>query len=456
MKFDLSFEQEILAQSLKDPNYLKDASRALDYHHFGTEEYSWCWRTIKDVWSKYKELTTEKLFVVRAKGDFRDEEERIRHLKAAKELFKKKIKAPRATLDELVKFVRLVNAQKGMESAVDKLDNGQIDSAYKEFRKLSKEDFKPTEYTSIEWIEEFENRQRERKNLRDNPELLVRVPTNFKKLDRIIGGIQVGELGLVMATTSQGKSAMLTNLAHAALITKKRLYRVVYFAMEMPARQIAMRHDARWLKMSYNKFKNYDFTREEKRIIQKRLKRAKRVMKGRFRIASFPLGKPTIDSIKRALDDFYEENEFRPDLILLDSPDHMKPVDRQKDIRLNHTTTYQEVKAFGEEEGYAIWASTHAGRDWAKKVATAEASGESYDKSRIADIVLTLNTPERKTRSTKVTLSDDDDDIIDDPSTLAKYRYIEMYLAKNRDGESRISIPLDGNFSKMLFEELEE
>jgi hypothetical protein len=444
LKFDLEFEKEILSQAIVDVE-----------HHFGTSEYSWCWKIIFNVWTKYKELPTKKLFVQKAKNDFSDSEEKIKNLKVANSLFEHKSKNPKSSLEELQKFVQFVNVQKAMENSVQKLNNNDIDGAYSEFSKLTKVDLSDSNYTRIKWIEGFEERQKERKYFRDHPELIVSVPTGIKKLDRIITGIQVGELGLVMATTSQGKSAMLTNFAYAALINQIRKYKVAYFALEMPARQIAMRQDARWLKMDYDKFKKYDFTRKERKYIEKKLKTAKQRMEGRFEIFSCPLGKPTIQIVKQILEDSFNDCGFRPDLILLDSPDHMQPIKRQDSIRLNHTTTYQEIKAFAEEDGYAIWASTHAGRDWAKKIATAEASGESYDKSRIADIVLSLNTPERKTRSTKITIDDDDEDFIDDPTTLAKHRYIELFLAKYRDGKARLSIPLDGEFSKMMFHELE-
>jgi len=454
--FDIEFEKEILAQALKEPEYTKLASRVLNAHHFGTSELAWCWEIIFDVWTKNKELPSKKLFVQKAKYAFDEKDEQLKNLRVIRKLFKLKPKNPRSTLEELTDFVRLVDAQRAMELAVDKLGKHQIDGAYSEFHKLTKRDYSPVQFTRVKWIEEFEERQIERKYQRDNPDLVVKVPTNIKKLDRIITGLQIGELGLVMGTTSQGKSAMLTNFAYAALIARVRKYKVAYFALEMPARQIAMRQDARWLRMDYNKFKNYDFTKKERRRIDKKLRSARKRHKECFEIFSFPLGKPTINSVKDALEKSFDDCGFRPDLVLLDSPDHMQPTTKQESTRLNHTVVYQECKAFAEEDGYAVWASVHAGRDWEKKVATTQAAGESYDKSRIADLVVTLNTPEKKTRSTRVIIDDDEDeDFIDDPTTLAKYRYIELYLAKYRDGEARISIPLDGNFAKMIFDELD-
>lgn len=452
LQFDLEFEKEILAQALKDKKYLKEASRVLNAHHFGTEEHSWCWKVIFDTWNKYKEIPIKKLFSVRAKSDFDDVDERLKNYRTAKALLKLKPKSPRANLEQLIEFVKFVNAQKGMENALDKLNKNDIDGAYKEFGKLSRKTYEAEDYTRIQWIECFEERQKERKYLKENPELIVRVPTGFKKVDKIMGGLEAGELGLIMATTSQGKSAMLTNLAYIALSNPIRKFKVAYFSFEMSARQIATRQDARWLRMDYNKFKYYNFSKKEKKEIKRKLKIAKKKMAGMFEIISLPLGTPTLDRVDGILEDIKNENGFEPNLLIFDSPDHMKPNQKQDNIRLSHKAVYTEVKGYAEEKGYAIWASTHAGREWFSKIATAEASGESYDKSRIADAIITLNTPDRKTRSTKVILEEDDED---DNTTIAKYRYLEMYLAKYRGGEARVSIPIDANFSKMFFKEIE-
>jgi hypothetical protein len=117
------------------------------------------------------------------------------------------------------------------------------------------------------------------------------------------------------------------------------------------------------------------------------------------------------------------------------------------------------LSSLAEEDGYAIWSSTHAGRDWADSVATAEATSESYDKSRIADIVVSLNTPKKKSRTTKVEFDVDGEEIKEaakPASTSAVGTYLELFLAKYRDGLSKVTIPLDAEFSKIYMRELDE
>lgn len=453
VKFDINFEEEILAKSLSDIRFLKSASSILDAHHFNTKQHAWFWKTIKSVWDKYKEKPSKKLLLKKVHFDFQDKEERLVHIKLIKKISKKKIQNPRASLEELSRFVRMVNAQLAMESAIKYMEKGNVEKVYGEFNKLVRKDFKPKEVTVIDWYESFGERQEERKYINENPKQFKRIPTSFLKLNKVIGGIEVGELGLVLATTHKGKSVLLTNFAHTALINN---YTAAYFSLEMPARQIAMRQDSRWLKVLYNKFKYYTFKPSELKKIKRKYKKDKR-LENKFKIISVPVKKCDINTIKNTLYELEDEKGFRPDLLLIDSGDHMRSINKYDQTRIEQASVYWDLKALAEEDGYAIWSSCHAGRDWVDRIATTEATSETYDKARIADIVLSLNTPAKRTRSTRVTLDEEDEEggFQDDISLLAKGKYLELYLAKYRDGESRISIPLDAEFSKILVKELE-
>lgn len=456
MKFDREFEESILAQTLRDSAYLKRASRLLDAHHFSTPQHAWVWGAIRSIWDKYRERATAKLILVKVKEDFKKPEQREPHIELVRKLFRKKTVAATATLELLGEFVRTVNAQLAMEQAAIDLEKGKLDDVYESLRKVSQRELKPKEYTKLDWIEGFKERQRERKYRKEHPDEFVRIPTGFKKLDAIIKGIELGELGLVLATTSRGKSIFLTNLAAAAV---GREIPTVYFSLEMPARKIAMRQDARWLKMPYDKFKDFDFSSPELRAIKARLKKARKKWSGLFKIISYPIAKVDINVIRNALDDLWTEEKFRPQLILIDSGDHMNGVGRFESYRLEQKSVYMALSSLAEEDGYAIWSSTHAGRDWADSVATAEATSESYDKSRIADIVVSLNTPKKKSRTTKVEFDVDGEEIKEvakPASTSAVGTYLELFLAKYRDGLSKVTIPLDAEFSKIYMRELDE
>jgi hypothetical protein len=369
-----------------------------------------------------------------------------------KKLFKKKPKAARATLEELEKFVRAVNAQIAMEGAAEALENGDIEKTYSALNQLVKTDSMASDYSLIHWIEGFEERQAERLHKKQNPNDHIKIPTGIFRLDNIMsGGAEVGELGLIIGTTNMGKSALLSNFAFSAV---KHGFPVLYVALEMPARQIAMRQDACWLDMEYKKFKTYDFLPSELKRMEQKRQKASKLWENMFKIVSMPVRACDINILKGVLDDLWYNYKFRPKAIMMDSGDDMRGTGRQESYRLEQAAVYRDLKALGEDGGYVMWSSVHAGREWADLIATAESASESYDKSRLADTVVSINDPKKNTRSTKLELDDDDEDFPDtDVGGANKYR--ELYLAKYRDGDAKIVIPVNADFRKMRIMEIE-
>lgn len=456
MKFDTQFEETVLAASLKDFTYLRKAAGVLNSHHFNSPQHAWLWKTIHAIYGEHREAATKKLVYKRARRDFSDQDKRAPYRALIKRIFALKPKAANASLDELILFVRHVNAQLALEEAAQALEKGEVDRAYDITARLQQRDVKPREYTIQPWIEGFQKRQDERKYKKEHPEKFKRIPTGFKRLDAITGGLEVAELGLMLATTNKGKSIMLNNLAFNALM---RGYKPAYITFEMSASKINMRQDARWLRMMYDKFKFYDFTQAELRQIEKKRKKAMKRWKNKFHVVGMPVRRCSVDTVRRALDDLKHEYNFEPDMLLFDSADHMVPAARMDSFRLEQSAVYWELKGLAETDGYAVWTSTHAPRDFATEIATAEATGESYDKARIADMVVSLNTPSKKTRRTTVKLDidgegEDGGEEVPELSEHAKGKYIEMFLAKYRDGDSQIGIPLDAQFARMLVEEM--
>lgn len=453
MQFDKDFEEDILARALRDKGYLRKAVRILDAHHFNSPQHSWVWSCIRKTWMSYRELVSPKLMMERAKTDYQKDDDRLPYLELTSKLYRRKPASSAAALNELGVFVKTVSAQLAMEKAASALEKGDVEKTYAALRDLVRRDVTQRDYTIVNWSEDFPDRQRERKLRHDHPELYTVIPTGWKRLDRVIDGLELGELGLVMATTGKGKSIALNNFAHTAVT---RGFETVYFSLEMPARQVAMRQDARWLGYSYGKFKHYSWKPSELRAVDVRFEKMKNKFLNKLKIISLPLRRGTIDVIHSALEDLEQEHNFRPKLILLDSGDHLKSSTKMESYRLSQAENYWGLKNLAEEGGYAIWSSVQAGREWAKLIAQAEAASESYDKARIADVVLSINSPEEETRSTKIALDANGEERNRRSRSITVVPDAELYIAKYRDGVSRVKIPLRCDFDKMTIEEIEE
>lgn len=460
--FDALFEDTVLAESLRDEGFLKRAARVCGQHHFATKERAWLWGVIHENWTKYHERTSGKIVVSRARRDFDKAEKRRPYLLLARKVFRTRSKNPQAVLEELERFVRHVNVQLAIEESATMLEKGKIDDAEQAIAKASRTVARTRPYSHIRWIEEFPERQAQRKYEREHPDEFTTIPLGFPRIDKTLsGGGRKGELALIMGTTGRGKSIFLTNSVQACVA---RGYRAIYFAFEMPARQIAARQDARWTGFQYTKFKGYDFKPSELRAIRARLKKARRQFRNRLHIVSMPVRSANITDVRNAIEDLRQDHGFEADAIYLDSADHLRALETYGgNFRLQQAEVYWAAKELAEEDGYFVMSSTHAGREWATKVATAEASSEAYDKSRIADMVMSINDPsEMKRKGRKTVLADDDDDFDDDGEELDEPRVkegaklMELYLGKYRDGDSRFMVNVECDFARMSMKEVKE
>lgn len=457
MKFDKAFEEDILASCLRDTKYLKTAARICDGHHFHSPQYAWVWKCIKDIWDKYRERATGRLIVNRAKADFESDEERAAIIELVKKVVKRKPRAAKAKLAELEMFVKSVNAQVAIEEGARALEKGDVDAVYTALRKCVRHEVTQRTYTHGMWIEQFEQRQADRKFRKEHPDAFPRIPTGFKQLDRLLdGGGQPGEVGLVMGTTGKGKSICLTNMCFSAVRTG---FPALYISMEMPERQISMRQDARWLKIAYNKFKNYDWKPSELNAIRRRLEKAKKQFANKLHIIEVPLRRCDIGKIRSMLDDLQDDFDFRPKVLFIDSADHMNASSgmARESFRLQQASVYWDLATLADEEGMLVWTTCHAGREYKDKIADVEAASESYDKARIADIGFSINEPVKEKRSTHISSDEDDDESVEiKPKAATTGRPMILKLSKYRDGKGQITIPIDADFHRMYMTEVDE
>lgn len=459
--FDVDFENDIIACALREDSFCKRATRIADTHVFSNRELAWVWKVIAETWANFGERATPRLVLARAESEFKEAEKRKPYIATAVKLFKHRGTAPKAALDELSKFVRQVNLQISLEQSAKHLEKGELDLAETVMYKGARSSGRERNYTHIDWWKDFEARQASRKHEREHPEEFTVIPTGMKQLDKALsGGARKGEVCLIMGTTGRGKSVLLNNVGHAGV---KHGFGAVYFALEMPARQVATRADALWSGMRYDQFKGFDFKPSELRELMERRKRGMKRYRDKFHIVSMPVKSADIRTLKSALDDLREEHGFVPSLVLVDSGDHMRSVDRTLDqYRLQQAEVYWSLKQLAEEDGYVLWSTVHAGREWAHQIATSEATSESYDKARIADLIVSLNDPNgRPGRRKKAIIASDDDDE-DEPEEIktkdsadSASRRMELYLAKYRDGVSKLKIELDADFSRMLLKEVD-
>lgn len=451
--FDQAFEDEIIAQCLRDPDYMNKAADVIDAHHFSTEQHSWIWKVCKSTWLDHGERATPRILLNEARSEFPDDDERAAALELATKLVRFKPTSPKAALGALEAFVRFVKLQTAGEEMARKLEKGDVDGAYEAIGSVVRLDARPSGFEVCDFIGGFGHRLKMSKLKRDNPDLYPVITTGLKKVDAIIDGIRQEELGIVLATTGRGKSIMMVHLGYNAL-KRHRGLGIVHFSYEMHHSQVAMRYDARWTGLLHRKFKVFDFTEDELKSIVQRMRKIKAQWNNRLKIVSAPVRSSTLAQTRRMVVELQDTMEHPIKLIIMDSPDHLMPdrIYKEGGKRHERADTYWGVKAWAEEDDLSIWGSTQAGKQAADRIAKSEDTSEAYETARIASIVMSLNSPTKHTRATpKVEVGEDATD--DGSIVLTSAAALELFLTKYRDGEGQIRIPLETDLARMLIKD---
>jgi replicative DNA helicase len=217
-----------------------------------------------------------------------------------------------------------------------------------------------------------------------------KIPTKIKPLDDILrGGLEKGELGIILAEPKKGKSIGLIHMGAAALMT--RFGRVAHFVLEGTTEQSILRYQARLAQIEYARLESDEITDEENKRLDSI---GKKYMK---KLDLVPFNKHwsyTVLDIESKIKEM-ERAGKKPDLIVVDYADLLKPSEKQESARHDQTAVYRALKQLAMIHKVAVWTASQARRpdEDPEKVYTLRAKdiSESYEKVRIADLVVTLN-----------------------------------------------------------------
>lgn len=123
--------------------------------------------------------------------------------------------------------------------------------------------------------ESVDERQRLYQQLKADPTAFVGIPTGYPTYDSCTGGLKGGELHILSAASSGGKSALLLNMGYNIHVQSKKS--VLYVSIEMPKSQLERRYDALDADISYEKLKFGRLTVEE----EQRYKAVQQLQKAR-------------------------------------------------------------------------------------------------------------------------------------------------------------------------------
>jgi len=242
-------------------------------------------------------------------------------------------------------------------------------------------------------------------------------PTGIPQLDKkgvLNGGLARGEIGVVVAPTSVGKSHWLVNIGASALKAGKN---VVHYTFELTETSVGVRYDSNLCDIPSSD-------------VQDRKEEVLSIYEdnsfGRLIIKEYPTGSASVMTIRNHLEKLAMK-DFIPSLIVIDYADIMRSTRSYDSLRHELKLIYEELRNLAMEMKIPVWTASQSNREAAEKeVIGMDSMSEAYGKAMVADVVVSLSRKQLE----KATGSG------------------RLFVAKNRAGKDGILFPVRIDCSK--------
>lgn len=255
------------------------------------------------------------------------------------------------------------------------------------------------------------------------------IRTGFEMLDNeyIAGGLSGGELGIILGGTGAGKSFMLAQLAYAAFCQGKT---TVFYSMELREIPVGLRLDSKFTNIPLTQLLLDTEGKHRKQVIDAIRKESEKHEKTpEIIIKEYPTKSASLTKLKSHYAQLVASGK-RPDMIIVDYADLMRPSARYKDKRFELESIVEELRGWAGELNIPIWTASQTNRDGLDiSVVTLKTISEALSKAMVADLIISIGrSPE-----------------------LQQQGRACYYLAKNRLGVDKIAFTGEFDTSVMNF-----
>lgn len=241
-------------------------------------------------------------------------------------------------------------------------------------------------------------------------ELKARNPisTGWELIDNISkGGLGRSELGVVIAPTGAGKSMALVHLGSMAL---QAGLNVVHYTLELQDKVVALRYDSCITGIPLTDISG------QKDIVWDGVKD----VKGKLIIKEYPTKSASTNTIKNHLEKL-KRKDFKIDMVIVDYGDLLRPINAQKEKRIELEGIYEELRGLAQTYQCSLWTASQTNRSGLNaEVITMESISEAFNKCFVADFICTISRT------------------IKDKNTNEG----RMFVAKNRNGPDGLVFPI--------------
>lgn len=362
------FQTKVIGALLTQRQFLLNIADSLDSEYWESSAHSWIVNYIIKYFQQYHTYPTIETLSIEIKK-IENEVLKISLTEALREAYKMADVSDLEWVEkEFSDFCRNQQMKKAIMTSVDLLGMADYDG----IRQLINSALKAGEDKTIGHIYEKDIESRYRED--DRRAIPFPWPT-FNELTQ--GGYGKGDLVILFGNPGGGKSwAAIAMGAFAAASG----YNVVHYTLELSEGYVGKRYDSVLSGIDVDKLDKH--RKEVNEIISK--------VKGKIIIKEYSPKRASLDTIESHIQQMEHQNEFIPDLIIIDYLDLLKTRGR-KERKEEIDDTYTEAKGLAKQLGIPIITPSQANRTGAdEQILQAKNAAGSYDKISIGDIIISL------------------------------------------------------------------
>ena len=248
------------------------------------------------------------------------------------------------------------------------------------------------------------------------------ITTGWERIDDIVkGGLGKNELGVVIAPTGAGKSMVLVHLAAEAL---KKGKTVVYYTLELKDTVVGGRFDSALTKVPLNELL------DQQEMIMDMIQD----VEGTLIIKEYPTKSASVQTIRGHVDRLIKKG-MKPDMILVDYADLLRPTRSTGEKRHELEETYESLRALAQIYEMPVWTASQTNRGGLNaEVITMEAISEAFNKCFVADFIFSLSRTVTDKQANKG----------------------RIFIAKNRNGPDGLVFPCFVDWSDVTIKVLDK
>lgn len=371
-EFGSEFQVKSITAICDDPKFFGRIIDILDPEYFDGESKQWIVEKAISFYNQYKEEPTLNFFHEEMKNIASDS------LRASVENNLRKVWTKRGAADldyvkeHFLEFCKQQKVKNTIEESVDLLKVGDYDSIKSMMDEALSAGMKKD--VGHDYMKDALERMEE--SARDT------IETGWPVLDNEVldGGLAPGEIGVFMGATGAGKSWMLSALGANAMREGKR---VVHYTLELSENQTGLRYDSIFT----------DYAPTEVQDHKEEVLGELEHIPGNVSIQYWPTKGATTQTIQAHIDRM-QTVKWKPDVILIDYADLLKPLGAQRsDGNYEEMgNIYEDLRKLSGEVGIPIWTVSQTQRQAVReKVVKGDRIADSWKKAMTSDFICSLS-----------------------------------------------------------------